>query len=158
VSLDRISKVAGEVLRHTRRERALTLRDVESLSKGDFKPSALGAYERGERGITVARFCELATHYGIPADRLLADVIDALAGEERRHIVIDLNELSPERDADVKRVLDFIRTIRSRRRDLESDVITLRQGDLSRLAFISRVEPDALLGKLSPALREHHPS
>ena len=41
------------------------------MSQGEFKASALSAYERGERSLTVARFVRLAEFYGVDAADLL---------------------------------------------------------------------------------------
>ena len=58
---------------------------VEATTAGEFKASVLGAYERGQRNITVARLHRLAQLYGVEIGQLLpAD--DA---------VIDLTEASP---------------------------------------------------------------
>ena len=92
-ALSSISSV-GEVLRDARIDRGLTVYDVERRSGGRFKPSSLGGYERGERSISLQRFCELAGVYGIPADRLLRDVLDRIERGSREGAVLDLRELS----------------------------------------------------------------
>jgi transcriptional regulator with XRE-family HTH domain len=61
----------GDQLKAVRRQRRLTLRDVETASGQEFKASVLGAYERGERAISVPRLQRLASFYGVAADRLL---------------------------------------------------------------------------------------
>jgi transcriptional regulator with XRE-family HTH domain len=66
---------AGRVLRRTRNARGLTLRDVGRLSARTFSPTAVAGYERGERAITLERFCLLADLYGISPDRLLAEIV-----------------------------------------------------------------------------------
>ena len=53
----------GARLREVRRKRRLALADVESLSAREFKASVLGAYERGERQISVARLAKLVAIY-----------------------------------------------------------------------------------------------
>src|SRR4051794_9221113 len=52
-------------------QRRLTLQEVDQLSDGEFKASVLGAYERGERIISVLRLKRLAEFYGVPIDHLL---------------------------------------------------------------------------------------
>lgn len=74
----RISNEIGATLRRARRARGLSLRAVERLSGGRFKPSSIAGYERGERKITVERFCELARFYGFPPERLLGDVVERM--------------------------------------------------------------------------------
>ena len=44
-------RAVGERLRHIRRQKRLSLQEVEAASDQEFKASVLGAYERGERAI-----------------------------------------------------------------------------------------------------------
>ena len=50
----------GERLRNVRRQQRLSLQAVEASSSQEFKASVLGAYERGERAISVPRLQRLA--------------------------------------------------------------------------------------------------
>ncbi|MGI9596124.1 MAG: helix-turn-helix domain-containing protein, partial [Acidimicrobiales bacterium] len=52
----------GERLRAIRRQKRLSLQDVEANSNQEFKASVLGAYERGERAISVPRLERLARY------------------------------------------------------------------------------------------------
>src|SRR5438270_12988107 len=61
----------GERLRAIRRQKGLSLHYVEARSSLEFKASVLGAYERGERAISVPRLLRLAEIYEVPADQLL---------------------------------------------------------------------------------------
>src|SRR5947207_9376093 len=61
----------GERLRAIRLQKGLSLHDVEQASSKEFKASVLGAYERGERSISVPRLQRLAIFYGVPVDQLL---------------------------------------------------------------------------------------
>src|SRR4029078_1109043 len=61
----------GERLRAIRRQKGLSLHDVEARSTLEFKASVLGAYERGGRGISGPRLLRLAEIYEVPADQLL---------------------------------------------------------------------------------------
>ena len=61
----------GVRLREVRRRLGLSLKLVEAMTHGEFKASALGAYERAQRTISVARLQRLAAVYGMPVDRLL---------------------------------------------------------------------------------------
>ena len=61
----------GERLRAIRRQKGLSLHDVEARSSLEFKASVLGAYERGERAISVPRLQRLARFYNVPVDQLL---------------------------------------------------------------------------------------
>lgn len=66
-----INRLVGEHLRGLRREKGLSLQQVEALTEHRFKASVLGAYERGERALSVARLDALAKEYGLPMLRLL---------------------------------------------------------------------------------------
>jgi len=61
----------GQRLRGIRRQKGLSLQDVEAASSHEFKASVLGAYERGERIISVPRLQRLAGYYDVPVDQLL---------------------------------------------------------------------------------------
>lgn len=145
-------RAVGEILRQTRGASGLTLRDVELRSHGYFKPSVLGGYERGERGISLERFCRLAEIYDVPADRMLARVFDLLAPEGRNAVVIDLDRLSRMSGEDVDLVARYIYNIKQRRRDPATELITLRSGDLQALALSARLGPRTLLTKLRAAM------
>src|SRR5437762_14363831 len=61
----------GERLRAVRKQKRLSLQAVEATSQQEFKASVLGAYERGERAISVPRLQRLARFYNVPVDQLL---------------------------------------------------------------------------------------
>jgi transcriptional regulator with XRE-family HTH domain len=153
-----LPRATGEVLRSARRARGLTLRDVTSSSHGRFKPSVLGAYERGERSISLVRFCELAQTYGIPPDRLLGDVFARLDPAGRQEIAIDLNRLTLIPGQEGKVVAEFVHRLKSQRGDYMTDVITLRSGDLEAISLEASQSPNTLLRTLEPALRTSSPS
>ncbi|MGH9094261.1 MAG: helix-turn-helix domain-containing protein, partial [Acidimicrobiales bacterium] len=61
----------GERLRKVRKQQRLSLQAVEAHSAEEFKASVLGAYERGERAISVPRLQRLSQLYNVPVDQLL---------------------------------------------------------------------------------------
>jgi transcriptional regulator with XRE-family HTH domain len=61
----------GAWIRSIRRQQQLSLQDVEAASDHEFKASVLGAYERGERAISVPRLQRLARFYRVPVDQML---------------------------------------------------------------------------------------
>ena len=92
----------GERLRAIRRQKRLSLQDVESESSQEFKASVLGAYERGERAISVPRLQRLAEFYQVPVDQLLPratkvgikpSVLDLTEKTGRAGVTIDLTHL-----------------------------------------------------------------
>ena len=70
----------GERLRAARRRRRLSLSDVQAASGSEFRISALGAYERGERGVPVHRLLRLAEIYGVAPAALLPSTPSASVG------------------------------------------------------------------------------
>ena len=72
----------GVRLREVRRRLGLSLKLVEAMTGGEFKASALGAYERAQRTISVPRLQRLAEVYGTQVDQLLP----------KQDTVIDLRE------------------------------------------------------------------
>lgn len=60
-----ITNHVGQRLRQARKARNLTLADLEAYSDGEFKGSVVGAYERGDRGLTITRLARLADLYGV---------------------------------------------------------------------------------------------
>src|SRR6187455_3237713 len=61
----------GTRLREIRRQQRLSLEQVEAASDGALPTSLLGAYERGERTMTVLRLETIARFYRVPIDQLL---------------------------------------------------------------------------------------
>src|SRR3954454_1273562 len=59
----------GYRLRAIRRQKGLSLHEVEARSDQEFKGSVLGAYERGERAISAPRLLRLAELYRVPPDQ-----------------------------------------------------------------------------------------
>src|ERR1700745_1896080 len=60
----------GGRLRAIRRQKRFSLQEVEAMSVQEFKASVLGAYERGERAISVPRLQRLARLYHAAVDQL----------------------------------------------------------------------------------------
>lgn len=65
------ARKVGSRLRSVRKQMHLSLHAVEAASHQEFKASVLGAYERGERSISVPRLQRLAELYDVPVDQLL---------------------------------------------------------------------------------------
>lgn len=84
----------------------------------------------------------------------MSQALDLLDPASRRSVVVDLTRLpavpAPERTI----VEDFVQRLRDRRRDLLSEVITLRSGDVQTLAVVSGIGTERLMERLRPALRK----
>jgi hypothetical protein len=68
----------------------MTLQEAAHRSRGRFAATSIAGYERGERHISLARFCDLADLYQVRPERLLAQVMERVRPQERPDIVIDL--------------------------------------------------------------------
>src|SRR3954470_17140937 len=87
------SREVGVRLRAVRRQRRLSLDDVERASGGRWSASAIGAYERGSRNLSLPRLQELAEFYDVPMSMLLGEVDIREHGDERvaaGRVVLDL--------------------------------------------------------------------
>src|SRR5580698_8431722 len=156
-------------LRAVRKQMHLSPQAVEAMSNQEFKASVLGAYERGERAISVPRLQRLAKLYDVPVDQLLPhDEVDedrwggqapdnqgtslnnralrAWDGNEK--ITIDLAKLNsvsgPERDL----LRRFLSMIQVQRQDFNGRMITIRAEDLRAIACLFGVTPDAMSRRL----------
>ena len=150
--IQKFPQQVGEVLRRARQEAGLTLQEVQRRSRGKFKASAVGSYERGERTISIDRFCGLAQIYGVPADRLLADILNRASPEVRQELTINVPSLSLVREEIARPAAELIHRVKEQRGDYMSEVITLRSGDLEALAFVTRSNPRSLISTLRPAV------
>lgn len=103
--IDDFNVALGQRLRAARRHRGWSLGDVESRTEGEFKASVVGAYERGERAISVQRLVNLADIYGASASDLLPLGSDP-------DVVIDLDALSSDDGDLVERYLAAIQMMR----------------------------------------------
>ena len=153
------SRKVGERLRAIRRQKRLSLHDVEAASAAEFKASVLGAYERGERSISVPRLQRLAGFYDVPVDQLLpvdddasgeiVDITDrALARQAEPHLVLDLRMLSELEGAEADMLTRYIRTIQIQRQDFNGRMLTIRRDDMRAIACILGVAPERTLARL----------
>ena len=127
----------GERLRSIRRQRGFSLQDVQRISEGEFKAAVLGAYERGERSLSVPRLHRLAGYYGIPVVQLLppdppAMVIDP----DRETVTIDLERLGTLEGPESGMIERFLSSIQMERQDFNGKVLTVRRDDLRLLSRI----------------------
>lgn len=148
--MGRIALETGRALRRARRARELTLRQVSALSKGRYKPTSVAGYERGERAISMERFCELCQLYGVAPHALLADIIRAVGGMPEPDI--DLARLEALGSTESALVAGFIRQIRALRREHPSGIVVLRTGDLEVLATAAGKKPAELVEALGPSI------
>ena len=105
--VDKFNAALGGRLRAARRQRGWSLGEVESSTGGEFKASVVGAYERGERAISVRRFVRLGEIYAVEPAFLLPTTA------QEPGLTIDLDALEGAGEGDlVERYLAAIRLLR----------------------------------------------
>ena len=155
------ARKVGERLRAIRRQKRLSLQEVERDSNLEFKASVLGAYERGERAISVPRLQRLARSYRVPVSQLLPidDQVDGLAGSERamngsanggkgERIIIDLTKLDSVGGSEGELLGRFLGMIQVQRQDFNGRMLTIRNDDLRAVACILNVPVDGVISRL----------
>lgn len=143
----------GDRLRAIRRQKGLSLHDVESRSGFEFKASVLGAYERGERAISVPRLLRLAEIYAVPPDQLLprdaAEIDLRDRADVENNFTIDLVKLGELDEADASVLERYVSTIQLQRQDFNGRMLTIRRDDLRVLAAVLGCSTDELSGRLN---------
>lgn len=125
----------GERLRSIRRQRGFSLQDVQRISEGEFKAAVLGAYERGERSLSVPRLHRLAGYYGVPVVQLLPpDPAAMVIDPERESVTIDLERLGTLDGPEGDMIERFLSSIQMERQDFNGKVLTVRRDDLRLLS------------------------
>ena len=144
------AKSLGENLRKIRQQKRMSLQDVQASSKGKWKAAVIGAYERGDRNVTVGRLHELAGFYDVPISELLPEDPSAtrVHTEQRRRVVLDLDSLEKLSVADRDPLARFMSAIQLQRGDFNGRVLTIREDDLMSLALLYQTTADDLARKL----------
>ncbi len=161
----------GQRLRAIRRQKGLSLQEVEAASSHEFKASVLGAYERGERIISVPRLQRLAGYYNVPVDQLLppnaeldramgsslgAGASDGEDGERtlpspdkaREKVTFDLARFRDVADPELEMVRQYLNSIQVMRQDFNGRMLTIRRDDIRAIAGMFGTEPGALIERL----------
>lgn len=142
---------AGHLLRRVRATQGLTLRRFTDLSGGRFTPTAVAAYERGERNIPLFRFYEMARVYGVDPGRLLSEVARVREQRPALAVVVSAAEALPGPEAEILRT--FLRRVRTFRSTAD-DTIVIRSGDLEVLAVVAGRSPAEFRRLVGSALQE----
>lgn len=139
----------GGRLRAIRKQKRLSLQEVEASSNQEFKASVLGAYERGERAISVPRLQRLARFYAVPVDQLLpredddetiidldrAAAVPARAPDETP-VTVDLHRLGGMRGPEATLLGRYLSMIQVQRGDFNGRMLTVRRDDLRAIACL----------------------
>ena len=141
----------GARLRSIRNQQGLSLAEVQQRSEDRWKAVVVGAYERGDRTITIARLQELAAFYGVPLADLLPPTRDdsttTLPTEPDRY-VLDLPRLryaTTNGDRALLPIARFAAQVTRQRGDHNGRVLTLRHADLEMLAYTAGHAPEDLI-------------
>lgn len=146
----------GERLRSIRRQKGLSLQEAEEASDQEFKASVLGAYERGERAISVPRLQRLARFYNVPVDQLLPrdrdsddEVLDlTVTLPDRRKVVLDLTRLDGLSGVAAEMLTRYLTMIQVQRQDFNGRVLTIRRDDLRAIACILDTSEEGAVKRL----------
>src|SRR5215210_2148193 len=150
----------GSRLRAIRKQKRLSLQEVEASSGQEFRASVLGAYERGERAISVPRLQRLARVYGVPVERLLPTELDKsgsatedVAGEQSSErgadgVTIDLTRLHDLSEPEADVLGRFLGAIQLERQDFNGRLLTIRRDDLRALASLFESTPEVFQQRL----------
>ena len=117
----------GRRLRALRKARHMSLDDVERQSAGRWSASAIGAYERGFRTLSLPRLHELAEFYDVPVSVLLGEQTPATEGPPK--LVLDLEALNRVPEA----------------APVHGRVLTIRRDDLRAICALLQLDvPEAI--------------
>ena len=124
-------------VRAIRRQKGLTLREVEELSEGKWKSVVIGSYERCDRTLSLKKAIALAEFYKVPLDQLLGlDIRKITANYEKSRFYAGLE--------------NFLKSICQKRRDWNGEVLSIRTQDIFTLALLQGVDENFVI----PWLRE----
>lgn len=154
--MSRTTVQIGDRLRAIRRQQGLSLHDVEARSGQEFKASVLGAYERGERALSVGRLIRLAELYDVPTDQLLPrspedaeiDLTGATTDRGAEGLTLDLVRLNHLEHPDAQVLSRYAATIQLQRQDFNGRMLTIRRDDVRVLAAVLGRRPEDLAAHL----------
>jgi len=145
------NELVGARLRSIRKQRGLSLQDVQRLSNGEFKAAVVGAYERGERSLSLPRLHRLAAFFQVPITQFLPQdetgetaVVPLPSGG----VTIDLNRVDALSGTEADIFDRFLRSIQIMRQDFNGKVLTIRRDDLRLLALLLDQSEDTFKKRL----------
>lgn len=148
----------GRRLRYIRKQKQLSLKEVEEKSNGRWKSIVVGSYERGDRAITINRLFELASFYMVPVSYII-DLNDKIVDERRKNknttqlnipetqvkdkiipLIINVKKLTSMPDGISMLLKKYVLRIQEVRGDYVTDIITLRDNDKIALSVIYNMD------------------
>jgi len=136
------SRQIGARIRDIRRQQGLSLQAVQKHSGQEFRASVMGAYERGERVISVLRLQRLAHLFNVPVDQLLPDSArgqdqsSPAARRDNGRVKIDLARLERMDAPEAVVLRRYIGMLQVQRGDFNGRMITIRTADVQALARV----------------------
>jgi transcriptional regulator with XRE-family HTH domain len=149
------SRQVGERLRVIRRQKRMSLQEVEAQSGQEFKASVLGAYERGERALSVPRLDRLAQFYAVPVEQLLPREVGGVPtapgrqATAARKLAVDLTKLGQLSGPPFEMLGRYLRLIQVQRQDFNGRVLTVRGDDIRSIAAMLDVPVDQVADRLA---------
>lgn len=142
-----VNRRVGEHLRRLRKQKGLSLLDVEAASSKEFKASVLGAYERGERAISAGRLAGLAELYRLPLQAMLPPD-GAAPAQGAPGVALDLVKLDEASAPEAQTVARYVRRLRAQRGEWSERVVRIRTEDVRALASAVDKTPTELIAIL----------
>ena len=145
------NELVGARLRSIRKQRGLSLQDVQRLSSGEFKAAVVGAYERGERSLSLPRLQRLAAFFQVPITQFLPQEETGettITPLPSGGVTIDLNRVEALSGTEADIFDRFLRSIQMMRQDFNGRVLTIRSDDLRAIAAILGTSIDATADRL----------
>ena len=146
------NQLVGARLRSIRKQRGLSLQDVQRLSGGEFKAAVVGAYERGERSLSLPRLHRLAAFFQVPIAQFIPqdDATDAsIVPLPSGGVTIDLAAVESLEGTEAEIFDRFLRSIQVMRQDFNGKVLTIRRDDLRLLALLLDQTEEAFAARLT---------
>lgn len=131
MEFDRIEAIRiGQELKKIRKQRGLSLAEVESLSEGRWKAVVVGSYERADRAITIGRLGALMALYQAPISALFPQ---PEVERDTAKITFDLARRS-DLDRQYPGLANFLTSIINTRGDWNGHILSIRESDLHMIA------------------------
>jgi len=146
------NQLVGARLRSIRKQRGLSLQDVQRLSGGEFKAAVVGAYERGERSLSLPRLHRLAGFFQVPIAQFIPqdEVTEAsIAPLPTGGVTIDLAAVESLGGTEAEIFDRFLHSIQVMRQDFNGKVLTIRRDDLRLLALLLDQTEKAFVERLT---------
>ncbi|MEI6040607.1 MAG: helix-turn-helix transcriptional regulator [Actinomycetes bacterium] len=133
-------------LRAIRKQKGMTLKDVEIASNGRWKAVVIGSYERCDRALSLKKAINLAAFYQMPLDQLLG-LENRESAPMNRKITLDLRRVreSSTTGNNFQFLATFTNLLCAKRRDWNGEVLSLRDTDLTTLALLLTLDESATL-------------